>query len=137
VRLAVPNAGLRLLPGMYGDVEIDAGAADALVVPAEALVDTGDTQYVFLAREGGRFEPRRVEVGGREGERIEIRSGVVEGDAVVTTANFLIDADSRLRAALEGHEAKQGAVGMKDMDGAKGMKDMHHAHGDHAHHGGR
>lgn len=96
------NSGPKLRPGMYGNVALDVPAASALSVPVEALVDTGDVQYVFLAREGGRFEPRRVTVGARGSDRVQVLSGVQEGDTVVTTANFLIDSESRLRAAVEG-----------------------------------
>ena len=72
------------------------------MVPAEALVDTGDVQYVFVAEPAGRFEPRRVQPGARVGDRVEIAEGLAEGETVVTTANFLIDSESRLRAAIEG-----------------------------------
>jgi Cu(I)/Ag(I) efflux system membrane fusion protein len=109
VRLEMPNhpgrAGgknLVLRPGMYGSVTLELPATTGLLVPADALVDTGDLRYVFVAREGGRFEPRRVKVGARAGDRIELLEGVVEGETVVTTANFLIDSESRLRAAISG-----------------------------------
>ncbi len=95
------SSGQRLRPGMYGNVSLDLPARSGLTIPAEALVDTGDLQYVFVTRDGGRFEPRRVQVGGRIGDRIELLSGVQVGDQVVTTANFLIDSESRLRAAID------------------------------------
>jgi Cu(I)/Ag(I) efflux system membrane fusion protein len=99
-RLEFPNPGLRLRPGMYGDVTLEVGASEAVVVPREALVDTGEVQYVFVARGGGRFEPRRVRVGlGGEGQ-VAILSGLAEGESVVTSAAFLLDSESRLRAAL-------------------------------------
>src|SRR5262249_8417522 len=63
VRLELKNPGLRLRPGMYGDVVLETEGTQALVVPAEAIVDTGEMQYVFIAKEGGRFEPRRVKLG--------------------------------------------------------------------------
>jgi membrane fusion protein, copper/silver efflux system len=94
--------GLPLKPGMYGNVMLDLPAHSGLMIPAEALVDTGDLQYVFVAKEGGRFEPRRVKLGGRVGERFEVLVGLAEGEKVVTSANFLIDSESRLRAAIEG-----------------------------------
>ena len=77
--------------------------ADGLTVPDEAVVDTGELQYVFLAREQGRFEPRVVRVGARGDGRVQLVEGVAEGDRVVTTANFLVDSESRLRAAVEGY----------------------------------
>ncbi len=106
VRLDFKNPGLRLKPGMFGDVTLDLGSAQGLVVPAEALVDTGDHQYVFLARDAGRFEPRRVKAGRRHGPDVQILEGVSPGDVVVTTANFLVDSESRLRSAIEGMTRK-------------------------------
>jgi RND family efflux transporter MFP subunit len=94
--------GPRLRPGMYGTVYLDLPSATGLVVPVEAVVDTGDAHYLFVAKEGGRFEPRQVKVGARRQDRVEILSGVAEGETVVTTGNFLIDSESRLRAAIEG-----------------------------------
>ncbi len=105
VRLEVPNqpgpAGLKLRPGMYGNVSLALPATAGLMVPAEALVDSGQVQYVFVARPGGRFEPRRVKVGARLQDRVQVTEGLAEGETVVTTANFLIDSESRLRAAIE------------------------------------
>src|SRR5206468_1476614 len=80
-----------------------------LVVPSEAVVDTGELQYVFVAREGGHFEPRRVKLGARSGDQVEILEGVRDGEMVVTTANFLVDSESRLRAAIEGETPPPGA----------------------------
>lgn len=102
LRVELDNADFALKPGMYGDVYIAASATDALVVPSEAVVDTGAVQYVFIARAGGRFEPRRVRVGATEGENVQLLAGVAEGDIVVTTANFLVDSESRLQAAIMG-----------------------------------
>ncbi len=102
-RMEFRNPGLKLRPGMYGDVVIEVGSADALTVPSEAVVDTGEVQYVFVAREGGRFEPRVVRAGGSAEGRTEVLEGVAEGESVVTTANFLLDSESRLRAAVEAH----------------------------------
>jgi multidrug efflux pump subunit AcrA (membrane-fusion protein) len=87
---------------MTAEVTLHAPAAEALTVPSEALVDTGERQYVFLARDGGRFEPRRVRVGLRGGDRVQLLAGVSEGDRVVTTANFLLDSESRLQATAGG-----------------------------------
>jgi multidrug efflux pump subunit AcrA (membrane-fusion protein) len=99
-RVEFRNPGLRLRPGMYGDVALQVGASEAVVVPREAVVDTGEVQYVFVARSGGRFEPRRVSVGPQDAGQIAILKGLAEGERVVTTAAFLLDSESRLRAAL-------------------------------------
>jgi Cu(I)/Ag(I) efflux system membrane fusion protein len=112
-RLAFKNPDLWLRPGMYGNVSIQLKAAEGLTIPADALVDTGESQYVFLALAGGHFEPRPVRVGFRSGSKVEILSGLQAGDVVVTTANFLIDSESRLHAAIteEGPGANGAAQG--------------------------
>jgi Cu(I)/Ag(I) efflux system membrane fusion protein len=102
VRIAFKNPGLKLRPGMYGDVFLDLGASEGVVVPADAVVNTGDAQYVFVALGEGRFAPRRVQTGTRGDGKVAVLSGVEAGDEVVTTANFLVDSESRMRAAIEG-----------------------------------
>jgi Cu(I)/Ag(I) efflux system membrane fusion protein len=102
VRLEFPNRKQALRPGMYGTVYLTLPSTAGLAVPVEAVVDTGETQYLFVARDGGRFEPRKVKLGARGDGEVEILDGVQEGETVVTTANFLIDSESRLRAAIEG-----------------------------------
>jgi membrane fusion protein, copper/silver efflux system len=102
-RMSFQNPGLKLRPGMYCDVTLELDPADGLTVPDEAVVDTGELQYVFLAREQGLFEPRVVRVGARGDGRVQLLEGVGEGERVVTTANFLVDSESRLRAAVEGY----------------------------------
>jgi Cu(I)/Ag(I) efflux system membrane fusion protein len=94
--------GPRLRPGMYGTVDLDLPSTIGLTVPAEAVVDTGETHYLFVSKEGGRFTPRTVTVGAHFEQRVEILSGVAEGETVVTTGNFLVDSESRLRSAIEG-----------------------------------
>lgn len=102
VRVELANRDGRLKPGMYGDVTLSLGEAKGLSVPREALVDTGEVQYVFVAKREGVFEPRRVKVGVRAGERVQVLEGLAAGETVVTTGNFLLDSESRLRAAVEG-----------------------------------
>ena len=110
-RVQLPNADLRLRPGMSGALVIDVPGEDALTVPAEAVVDTGEQQYVFLARGGGRFEPRTVRVGASADGRVQVLEGLEEGDSVVTTANFLVDSESRMRGALEAFAPRPDASG--------------------------
>jgi Cu(I)/Ag(I) efflux system membrane fusion protein len=109
VRLEFKNRfdreGPRLRPGMYGTVYLSLPATTGLIVPAEAVVDTGERRYLFVARPGGRFEPRQVQVGTRAGGKVVILSGVSEGETVVTTGNFLLDSESRLRAGVDGQPA--------------------------------
>jgi membrane fusion protein, copper/silver efflux system len=111
VRLEFKNKidrdGPRLKPGMSGTVYLDLPRTTGLMAPAEAVVDTGEMHYVFVAKEGGHFEPRVVKVGARLKDRVEILSGVSEGETIVTTGNFLIDSESRLRAAIEGQTSTE------------------------------
>lgn len=103
VRIELPNPEGVLLADMYADVEIATGVGNPVVaVPDDAVIDTGERQVVILDKGEGRFEPREVKVGARGGGYIEIREGVESGDQVVTSANFLIDAESNLKAALQG-----------------------------------
>ena len=94
--------GPRLRPGMYGTVYLDLPSTTGLTVPTEAVVDTGETHYLFVLKDGGRFEPRKVKVGAHLKDKVEVLSGVAEGETVVTTGNFLVDSESRLRSAIEG-----------------------------------
>jgi Cu(I)/Ag(I) efflux system membrane fusion protein len=102
--------GPRLKPGMSGTVYLDLPRTAGLTAPAEAIVDTGEAHYLFVARPGGHFEPRIVQVGARREDRVEILGGVGEGETVVTTGNFLIDSESRLRAAIDGQTPGQTPV---------------------------
>ena len=95
-------------PGMSDTVYLDLPRTTGLLAPAEAVVDTGEMHYLFVAKAGGHFEPRMVKVGARLKDRVEILSGVSEGETVVTTGNFLIDSESRLRAAIEGQTSPGG-----------------------------
>jgi Cu(I)/Ag(I) efflux system membrane fusion protein len=112
-RLSLDNRDGLLRPGMYGQVDVATrrGGGAALVVPAEAVVNTGDLSYVFVARGGGRFEPRRVWTGGGDGDRITVLRGLAEGDTVVASASFLIDSESRLKAAIAGIGADSSGPG--------------------------
>ncbi|UYW31906.1 efflux RND transporter periplasmic adaptor subunit [Methylorubrum extorquens] len=102
VRIELANPDGTLLPDMYADVEIATGAPSPVVaVPDDAVIDTGERQVVLLDRGEGRFEPKEVKVGVRGGGYVEVREGVTAGDRVVTAANFLIDAESNLKAALQ------------------------------------
>jgi Cu(I)/Ag(I) efflux system membrane fusion protein len=109
VRLALDNRDGALRPGMYGRVRALGRDAPVLAVPAEAVVDAGEHQYVFLARADGHFEPRRVWSAAGDGDWVQILRGVSEGDTVVSSASFLIDSESRLKAAIAGMSAQPAA----------------------------
>ena len=103
LRVALPNPEELLLHDMYVDAEITIGSdAPVLSVPESAVMDTGSRQAVFVDKGQGRLEPRAVKVGQRGDGYVEIRQGVAEGEPVVVSANFLVDAESNLKAALKG-----------------------------------
>jgi Cu(I)/Ag(I) efflux system membrane fusion protein len=103
IRIELPNPDLALLHDMYVDAEIDTGAgAQVLTVPESAVMDTGSRQAVFVDKGQGRFEPREVKLGQRGSGYVEVRQGVSDGEPVVVSANFLVDAESNLKAALKG-----------------------------------
>ncbi len=133
-RIELRNPGLKLRPGMYGDVSLALGELTAVTVPADAVVDTGELQYVFVSRGSGRFEPRRVRAGWRGAGRVALLSGVAEGERVVTTANFLLDSESRLRAAIEGFGAGGAPAAPED---EPEHDRAHEDEGQHAHRSGR
>ena len=103
IRVELANPDSMLLPDMYVDADIDtADAAPVLAVPDSSVLDTGSRQAVLVDKGDGRFEPRQVRLGRRGGGYVEVRDGLADGEAVVTSANFLIDAESNLKAALKG-----------------------------------
>jgi len=103
IRVELPNPDLALLHDMYVDAQIETGGGEpVLAVPESAVMDTGSRQAVFVDKGQGRFEPREVKLGHRGGGYVEIRQGVADGEPVVVSANFLIDAESNLKAALKG-----------------------------------
>ena len=112
VRIELANAENRLKPDMYADVVFQAGAdaRPVVAVPVSAVIDSGSRQVVLIVKGEGRFEPRAVRLGRRGDGYVEVLEGVRAGEEVVTSATFLIDAESNLRAALQaftGSEAPQ------------------------------
>src|SRR5439155_7645914 len=99
VRLALPNPGLALKPGMFVNVQLRAPLGRQLLVPGSAVVQAGSRQLVFLSRGQGSFEPREVQLGARTEEGFVVLKGLQLGDTVATSANFLIDSESQLQAA--------------------------------------
>jgi Cu(I)/Ag(I) efflux system membrane fusion protein len=103
VRLEVDNAGGELKPDMYADVFLQVDLGEGLVVPDGAVINAGDRRLAFLDRGDGRFEPREVKLGIKvNGSGLQVISGLAEGDRVVTSANFLLDSESSLKAAVSG-----------------------------------
>jgi multidrug efflux pump subunit AcrA (membrane-fusion protein) len=100
VRLEFANPAMELRPDMYADVELQADLGERLSVPASAVIETGTRAVVFVDRADGAFEPRDVGIGLRLAETYEVLSGLQEGERVVTSGNFLVDSESKFKAAL-------------------------------------
>lgn len=101
VRIDLNNAGGRLRPGGYVDVALNLDEGSGLTVPSGAVLPTGEHSVVFVDRGGGRLEPRLVEIGGRFGDDYQVTGGLRAGERVVSSANFLIDAESKIQGALK------------------------------------
>jgi Cu(I)/Ag(I) efflux system membrane fusion protein len=109
VRIEVPNPDGRLKIDMYADVVFQAGEATPVIaVPASAVIDSGQRQIVLVAKGEGRFEPRPIKLGRRGDGYVEVLDGLNTGEEVVTSATFLIDAESNLKAALQAFAQPKG-----------------------------
>jgi RND family efflux transporter MFP subunit len=109
-RLEFPNQNLELKPGMYADIELHIRIGQKLQVPAEAVLDSGTRKIVFVAKPGGYFEPREIEVGSKFDGRFTVNSGLERGETIVVSGNFLIDSESRLSStggAVHAHGGKK------------------------------
>lgn len=103
VRVELPNPGQLLKPAMFAQVELPVGAKGQVVtVPTSAVIDSGTRRIVLVQAKEGRFEPREVKLGERSDSYVEVIEGVKNGEPVVVAANFLIDAESNLKAAVGG-----------------------------------
>lgn len=113
IRLEFPNPGLLLKPDMYVNVELHVDYGRRVAVPEEAVLDSGEKQIVFVAHEGGYFEPRQVRLGQKVGNFFIVLDGLKPGERIVTSGNFLIDSESQLRSALStmGGMSHTGAAG--------------------------
>jgi Cu(I)/Ag(I) efflux system membrane fusion protein len=107
VHMHFPNPGLELKPEMFGDVVLEGRDRRGLRVPADAVIRAGTKDVVFLALGEGRFSPREVQLGERNGDEVEVRGGLEAGQRVVTRANFLVDSESQLRASLAAMTGQQ------------------------------
>jgi RND family efflux transporter MFP subunit len=102
-RIELANSNNDLKPGMFATVEVTGPPSQGLIVPEDAVIDSGRQQIVFVATGNGRFEPRTVTLGLHRDDRFIVLSGVTEGEQVVTRAAFLIDSESQLQAAIDGY----------------------------------
>jgi RND family efflux transporter MFP subunit len=116
VRMQLDNSRGRLRPGMYGTVTIAGPAAPTLVVPADAIVDSGTEQIVFVTKGDGYFDPRQVKTGRRLSDAVEILDGLAEGETVASGATFFLDSESQLRGALRAYQAPEGGAQAGGLD---------------------
>jgi YHS domain-containing protein len=116
VRLETDNPGFALKPGMFVDVRFEIELPPSLAVPADAVVDSGLRKTVFVDRGNGFFEPRQVETGWRIGDQVEVVKGLMAGERIVISGTFLIDSESKMKAAAQrivGAAAEDPVCGMR------------------------
>jgi membrane fusion protein, copper/silver efflux system len=102
VRFELSNPGEKLKPDMYANIELKIPLGTKLVVPRDAILESGERQLLFIHHGSGQLEWRNVTLGAKAGDWVEVKEGLKEGDHVVTGANFLIDSESQLKAAVGG-----------------------------------
>ena len=132
LRIELANPGHKIVPDMYANVELKLDYGKKLSIPQEAVMDSGANQMVFVAKEGGYFEPRKVTLGPRVDDRQIVLDGLKAGERVVTSANFLIDSESQLKSATGGMGEPAGQSGAdqvpKPAGTAPGADHSEHAH---------
>ncbi len=117
VRLVFPNAGMKLTPGMFVNVRLEIPMGTHRVIPASGVLLTGTHQVVFIDHGGGYLEPREIELGPRVGDEYIVLKGLKAGERIVTSANFLIDSESQLQAALGSFTPPPPGAGTAPMTG--------------------
>ncbi len=116
VRIELANKDFALKPDMYADVVLSISYGRSLVVPQEAVMDSGSEKLIYVSLNDGYFEPRKVQLGARVDDKFIVLAGLKEGERVVTSGNFLVDSESKLKSAT-------GGMGMPGMDhGGSGSK---------------
>jgi membrane fusion protein, copper/silver efflux system len=128
VRVELDNPGMRLKPDMYANAEIQASLGEQLVVPDDAVLDSGTKQIVFVTTGDGHFEPRAVQLGQRADGYVEVLDGVRDGEQVVVAANFMVDSESQLKAALSAMGGMPGMPGMSGSDAKDVAPSAAHQH---------
>src|SRR5258706_11647605 len=102
VRLEFANPNLSLKPEMFTNITMSVSIGRQVLVPQDAVMDTGTEQYVFIDKGDGYVQPRKVKISAEAGERVGIEQGLKAGERVVTGANFIVDSESRLKGAFAG-----------------------------------
>lgn len=133
VRFVVANPDGQLRPGLYGTAEFSTTRREALTIPRDAVVDTGESQHVFVRTPSGMLEPRTVKVGVRLAERVEITAGLAPDEEIVAAGVFLIDSESRLRASgsAGGHVGHGSSPAPASGDQSKGKTSQPAVHSNH------
>nr|AEH26510.1 efflux transporter [uncultured Acidobacteria bacterium A11] len=120
VRIDIPNAELKLLPGMYVNIELGRDMGEGLTIPVSAIMPTGSRSLVFVDKGEGKLEPRYVQLGRKFGDVYQVQQGLAEGERVVASANFLIDAESKVQGAVKSFEEAEPQADMRVAE-AKGV----------------
>jgi hypothetical protein len=123
VRIDLLNPELGLRPGMYVNADLSVDLGEGVTVPINAVVPTGSRNFVFLDRGNGKLQPRVVQLGRQAGEAYQVLSGLKEGDRVVASANFLIDAESQVQGALQGFEQEPATPSPEETGPQNGLGD--------------
>lgn len=117
-RFELDNPAGRLKPDMYLNVALEVPLGERLVVPKDAVLESGARRVIFVRHPGGRLTWREVKLGARAGDQVEVLAGLTEGEEVVTSANFLLDSESQVRGAMGGMGGMD--MGEPQKEGAKG-----------------
>ncbi|MBV9299117.1 MAG: efflux RND transporter periplasmic adaptor subunit [Verrucomicrobia bacterium] len=121
VRIDLPNPDLQLRPGMYVNTDLSVDLGEGLTVPINAVVPTGSRNIVFLDKGNGKLQPCIVQLGSQVGDAYQVLSGLNEGDRVVASANFLIDAESQVQGALQGFEQETATPSPQEVTHSDGL----------------
>jgi Cu(I)/Ag(I) efflux system membrane fusion protein len=128
VRVDIPNPEFKLRPGMYVDMELNMDMGEGLTIPVSAVMPTGSRALVFVDKGEGKLEPRAVLIGRKFGDIYEIKAGLKEGERVVASANFLIDAESKVQGAVKNFESERNGE-RESGDAAPPNNENAHKHG--------
>jgi Cu(I)/Ag(I) efflux system membrane fusion protein len=121
VRVDLPNPDLQLRPGMYVNADLSVDLGEGLTIPINAVVPTGSRNLVFLDQGNGKLQPLFVQLGSQVGDTYQVLSGLKEGDRVVASANFLIDAESQVQGAVQSFEQETTALSPEETGRQNGL----------------
>jgi Cu(I)/Ag(I) efflux system membrane fusion protein len=123
IRFELDNPGGKLKPDMYVNVALTIPLGERLIVPKDAVLETGQRRIMFVRKGGGKLARREVQIGARAGDWVEIVDGLDEGEVIVTSANFLIDSESQVKGAMAGHAGMEMPAKRKEPEGVGSMQD--------------